>query len=86
MVFTVYILYSHAADRYYVGQTDDLMERLEHHRAGISPYTSIAGDWVLVYHEEFSTRTEAIRRENGIKRKKSRKYIEWLIATHDQRD
>ena len=36
--------------------------------------------WKLVYTEIFSTRAEAAAREKKIKLKKSRKYIEWLIA------
>ena len=79
-MFFVYIIYSASADRYYIGQTDNLADRLRHHLEGISPYTSTAKDWVLVYKEEFPSRTDAIKRENEIKRKKSRKYIEWLLA------
>ncbi|HCW09350.1 MAG TPA: excinuclease ABC subunit C [Cytophagales bacterium] len=78
-MFYVYILYSEQADRYYVGQTDNLDTRLQSHLSGISGYTSMTDDWKLVYAEEFTTRKEAIQRENEIKRKKSRKYIEWLI-------
>ena len=78
-MYTVYILYSQTLDRYYVGQSEDLDKRLLSHFSGISPYTSIAKDWQLVYKERFNTRNEAIRRENEIKRKKSRKYIVWLI-------
>jgi putative endonuclease len=43
-------------------------------------FTSIASDWDLVYAEEFLTKTDALKREKEIKAKKSRKYIEWLIA------
>jgi predicted GIY-YIG superfamily endonuclease len=52
---------------------------LKSHLAGISGYTSVAKDWKMVYTEIFETRIEAIKRENQIKKKKSRKYIEWLI-------
>jgi putative endonuclease len=79
LMFNVYILYSVTLDRFYVGQTDDLDKRLVSHLSGISRYTAIAKDWQLVYKEQFNSRTEAIHRENEIKRKKSRKYIEWLI-------
>jgi putative endonuclease len=34
----------------------------------------------LVYSEELTTKAEATRREMEIKKKKSRKYIQWLIA------
>jgi predicted GIY-YIG superfamily endonuclease len=38
-------------------------------------------DWKLVYTEIFQTKSEAAKRELAIKKKKSRKYIEWLISS-----
>jgi putative endonuclease len=35
----------------------------------------------MKYTERFETRTEAVKRESEIKKKKSRKYIEWLISS-----
>ncbi|HLZ17503.1 MAG TPA: GIY-YIG nuclease family protein [Cyclobacteriaceae bacterium] len=78
-MFNVYILYSRQIDKYYVGQTENLEGRLQSHLLGISGFTSKATDWIVVYQEAFATRADAIRRENEIKRKKSRKYITWLI-------
>ncbi len=77
-MFFVYIIFSVSADKYYVGQTDNIGERIHSHNNGNSPYTSIARDWKLVYSETYSTRTEVRKRENAIKRKKSRKYINGL--------
>jgi predicted GIY-YIG superfamily endonuclease len=34
----------------------------------------------LVYYESYTTRAEAVQRETEIKRQKSRKYLEELIA------
>jgi putative endonuclease len=82
-VFYLYILYSKQVDRYYVGSTDDIQKRLQSHLSGISRYTAIAGDWVVVYSESFESRHEASKRELEIKKKKSRKYIEWLISKRD---
>jgi len=79
MSYFVYILYSKTADRYYVGETANVSERLKSHLSGISKYTSIANDWEVVYTQEFSTRLEAIRREREIKRMKSRKYIVSIV-------
>ncbi|WP_317898971.1 GIY-YIG nuclease family protein [Aurantibacillus circumpalustris] len=79
-MFFVYILYSKVKDKYYVGQTDNLETRLVSHNSGTSPYTSIASDWEIVYFEQYATRTETRKRENAIKRKKSRKYIESLLS------
>jgi len=77
----LYILYSEKTDRYYVGSADDLESRLNHHNAGSTPSTKAgAPHWKLKYSEEYPTRSQARKREYAIKRKKSRKYIEWLIS------
>src|SRR5215471_4526573 len=81
MPFYIYILYSISTDKHYVGQTENLEERLFRHKNSGSKSTRFTNDWKLVYAESFSTRTEAIKRENEIKRKKSRTYIEWLISS-----
>jgi putative endonuclease len=80
-MFYVYILYSPSLDQYYVGHSADLADRLFRHTNSGSKSTKKANDWVLKYSEEFSTRAEATQREMEIKRKKSRKYIEWLIGS-----
>lgn len=76
----LYIIYSHKLDRYYVGYTDDLAWRIERHNSGWGRYTKTGIPWKLVYQEEFETKSEAIKREREIKKKKSRKYIENLIS------
>jgi putative endonuclease len=62
-----------------VGYTADVPKRLDEHNNGISTFTSKAADWKLMYSENFETRELAHKRELEIKKKKSRKYIEWLI-------
>ena len=79
MNYQVYILYSETLDKYYVGQTENLDQRLKSHAMKISTYTSRADDWRLVYTEVYGTRQEALLRERAIKAKKSRSYIDWLI-------
>ena len=76
----VYIIYSKKIDRYYVGYTDDLEWRLERHNSGWGKYTRRGVPWKLKYTESFERKTEAIKREREIKKKKSRKYIEKLIS------
>jgi putative endonuclease len=78
-MFYVYILYSSSADKYYVGQTENLEDRLFRHKNSGSVYTKFVKDWKLVYSESFSTRSEALKRETEIKNKKNRKYIEYII-------
>jgi putative endonuclease len=81
MPFSVYILYSEKRDKYYIGQTEDLENRLLIHNAGRNTSTKAGIPWTLKYTETFQTRSEATIRETEIKKKKSRKYIEWLIST-----
>jgi putative endonuclease len=78
MAFYVYILQSEATGRYYIGQTQDLQERIAHHRANYSKALKEPGTWALVYSEKFETRGEAVRRERYIKRQKDRRFIEAL--------
>ena len=80
MSFVVYIIYSSSLDQYYVGHSQNLDNRLFRHNNSGSKYTKKAGDWKLVYSEELTTKAESTRREMEIKKKKSRKYIQWLIA------
>jgi len=80
MEYCCYILYSNKLDRYYIGHTNDIAVRLIQHNSGISTYTAKASDWVLVHTEMFLTREGAREREIQIKKKKSRKYIEWIIS------
>lgn len=79
MPFYIYILYSASADKYYIGQTENLEDRLFRHTNSGSKSTKFTNDWKMVYKEAFSTRSEAVKRETEIKSKKSRKYIEFLI-------
>ena len=80
MKYYCYILYSAKLDRYYVGHTEDMDQRLIQHNSGVSTFTSKANDWILVFKKEFSTREEARNQEHEVKKKKSRKYIEWIIS------
>jgi putative endonuclease len=80
-MFHVYILYSEKLDRYYLGHSEDSVTRLAQHNSGMSSFTSAASDWVLLYQEEYPTREAAHKREQEIKKKKSRKYLEWLIRS-----
>ena len=79
MTYYVYILYSETINQYYVGQTQNIEERLQQHRNSRSKSTKKASDWVLVYSEVFAFRADSVNRESEIKKKKSRKYIENLI-------
>ena len=82
-MYNTYIIQSEKNNSYYVGQTDNLEKRLAEHNRGKNKYTKNKIPWRLVYKESFETRGEAMKRENEIKKKKSRSYIEWLINSVD---
>ena len=79
--FFVYILYSKGLDRYYVGQTSNVENRLSFHndpnRNRI--WTKRGIPWELKICITFSSRSEAISAETFIKKQKSRKLIMDII-------
>ena len=81
MPFYVYIIQSQKDGSYYVGSTQDLDERIERHNQGRSTYTKLKRPWKLLYFEEFPDRSSAIKRENYLKRQKSKELIESLART-----
>ena len=70
MSYKVYILFSKRLDKYYTGSCEDTSVRLNDHNTGRTISTKSGSPWVLKYFEEYSTRSEAMKRENEIKRKK----------------
>jgi putative endonuclease len=77
--YVVYIIFSESIDRYYIGQTNNLENRLYRHLNSGSKSTKKAKDWLLVYKEIYLDRSTAIKRELEIKSKKSTTFIKQLI-------
>jgi putative endonuclease len=69
-IFSVYVLKSLTSDRTYIGSTANLEARIAHHNSPRARWTKRFQPWVLVYHEEFETRGEAVRRERYLKSQK----------------
>jgi putative endonuclease len=80
MAYFVYIIQSLTNDSYHIGSTQNIEKRLQRHNQGRSQYTKPKSPWQLVHLEEFSNKSDAIKRENQIKRLKSRQSIESLIG------
>ncbi|TAL77335.1 MAG: GIY-YIG nuclease family protein [Bacteroidetes bacterium] len=81
MYFFCYILYSKSINRYYVGYTSDIEERLKLHNSGHfggKSYAYKASDWIIFLLISCETIKQAVFVESRIKRMKSRKYIENL--------
>ncbi len=80
MKYTVYILFSVALNKYYIGYTEDMAERLRKHNSNHKGFTGGYGDWEVKYKEVKETKYLAVKREKEIKGWKSRVMIERLIA------
>ena len=81
MPYYIYILYSKSKNRYYVGHSDNLLRRIPEHNAARCKATKFGVPWILVFSKSFNSRAEAMKEEYGIKKMKSRKFIERFIAS-----
>jgi putative endonuclease len=79
-MFYVYILYSSSANKFYIGQTYDLNNRISEHNNGIfkGSFTSQASDWEYYVIIECSSRQQALNIEQHIKRMRTRTYYKNL--------
>ena len=78
MAYT-YILKT-AKDSFYVGSTDDIEKRMSEHLAGRVKSTKFCLPVQLVFKEYWPTKGEAQKKEYKIKKWKSKKMIERLMA------
>ena len=83
MHYFVYILYSTTKDKFYIGYTSDLNERIIRHNQKSKGFTGSTNDWELKYYETFENKNDAINREKQIKSWKSKIKIKELITTSD---
>ena len=75
MGYSVYILYSKILDKFYIGQTKALNERLLLHtdKRFESSYTTKTNDWELFHSITCKSRTQSLK--ITLKKMKSRKYL-----------
>ncbi len=71
MEFIVYILFSETKNKFYIGFTSDLEERLIRHNQKSKGFTGSINDWKVVYQETCETKELARKRELQIKSWKS---------------
>ncbi|MBI4115063.1 MAG: GIY-YIG nuclease family protein [Candidatus Omnitrophica bacterium] len=81
MSFWVYVLKSEKDGRHYVGSGADVDERLHRHNRGDYRYTKGHRPWVVIYREEFASRSEAVRRERFLKTGVGRKELKEKLVT-----
>jgi putative endonuclease len=79
MNYFVYILYSKKLDRFYIGSTQDIEERLKSHLFNHTGFTSRTKDWEVCYSETYASKNDGLSRERQLKKWKSRDLLEKLI-------
>jgi putative endonuclease len=75
-MFTVYVLYSKDYDKIYIGFTANLEQRfLSHNKLGKKGWTIKFRPWEIVYTEEISEKSVALKREKELKSSRGRNWI-----------
>ena len=82
MTYFVYIIKSEKNGQFYIGQTQDMEQRLEFHNTGKSRYTKNLGPWILFALKTCDTRSDAVIWERKLKNLKSRTLIQEFIEQH----
>ncbi len=81
MDYSVYILYSDDSDRYYIGQTNNMENRIKRHNSGYVRSTKPYRPWNLVFQTTVKDRSSAMQLELKLKSYKSRDKIEETIKS-----
>ncbi len=76
MDYVVYILFGKSLQKYYVGQTSNLENRIYYHNTGKADFTSKGIPWSLVHSFPCSSRSEAIKLETSIKKRGAKRYLQ----------
>jgi putative endonuclease len=80
-MYSVYIIYSQKIDKYYIGFSSNIPERLSKHNRNSKGFSNKGKPWTLVYHEPFENKKEAMIRESQLKKWKNRERLESLIKS-----
>jgi len=76
-MFIVYVLLSLKNKKRYVGHTGkEEIERLHEHNTGSNKWTRANKPFKIIYTENYSTKTEAIKRERFLKSGQGRKFLD----------
>ncbi len=75
-MYTTYILYSQNLNKFYTGQTKDIIRRLEEHNRGKTSFMASGLPWMIIYSKEFNSRNEAVNLELLIKKRGAKRFLE----------
>lgn len=67
MPYYVYILFSKSFDKFYIGQTDDVANRLHRHNSGYEKATNPYRPWQMVWVTNKESRAATMQLEKKLK-------------------
>jgi len=79
MMYSVYIIQSEKTNRYYIGYTNNIDDRLKHHNSGANKSTKPGIPWKIIYTENCVDKKSAWLRERQIKSYKGGEAFKKLI-------
>ncbi len=74
-MYFVYVLKSFKDNKRYIGMSSNLKRRLYEHNNGLVKSTKNRKPLELIYFEEFSSKTEALKREKFFKSGSGRQFL-----------
>jgi len=74
-MFYTYILKSVSTEKIYIGQTNNLKERISKHNNNEVISTKNRGPWEILFSKQFESRSQAMEFEKYLKSLKNRKYL-----------
>jgi len=77
-MYIVYVIKSKTGHRY-TGHTNDLERRLIEHNSGLCKTTCRESTWQVIYTEEYSIRSEAMKREKWLKSGRGRDFLQSIL-------
>ena len=80
-MYHVYILKSDKDNCLYIGQTNNLQDRLRRHNSGEIKSTRNRRPLRIIYSEEYKTRAESLRREKYLKKLKGGNEFKKIIKS-----
>lgn len=75
MTYFVYILISEKDQSFYIGQTQNLLKRLENHNKGYNKSTKAKLPWKILHYWKVNSRSQAMKLEKKLKALKKRDAI-----------
>ncbi len=78
-MYFVYVLYSAKLRKRYIGSTSDLATRIHQHNSGKTRFTKGGIPWDIINKEEYSTLSEAGKRELFLKAGVGRQFLDKVL-------